>query len=549
MQNHDHHDHHDHVRPPGIIALFAIVGIVAVVAAGLLVPGTPMVYPAPVAHAAQACSDPTEPNNAPAEAQPLALDEVQSHAFCTSGDEDWFSFTAEAGSWYRIETVNLGTYTDTILELYASDGTTLIAADDDGSDAALASRIVVQLEQPGTHYLKVTELHSNMGPGYTYDLQLTTESCTDTYEPDNTPAEATPIALATLQSHALCTTGDEDWLAFTAEPGGFYAIETSNLSPNTDTVLELYQPDGVTLIASNDDSGGTLASRIIAQLPAAGPYYIRVQQLGDSGSPTYTYDIQVQRSHCNDLYEPDNSAAEARPIEPGIPQTHALCTTGDEDWVAFTPVPGTTYRIETTNLMTGTDTVLELYQPDGVTMITANDDLGSGLASALVWSFPTTATYYLKASHFSGRGDPEYTYDLLITPVECADSYEPNDSPAAATFFALGTTQRHTFCTTGDADWVTFTGTAGERMVIETRNLAPGTDTVLELYGSDGTSLISFNDDYSAEVPLASRLEVHIRATDTYYVRVVQYNGTGGPGFAYDLAISRQQPPPPLLRP
>lgn len=52
----------------------------------------------------------------------------------------------------------------------------------------------------------------------------------------------------------------------------------------------------------------------------------------------------------------------------------------DEDWVWFVPHPGATYRIETTDLLHGADTTLELFR-DCATSLAFDDDGGAGLAS------------------------------------------------------------------------------------------------------------------------------------------------------------------------
>ena len=68
-----------------------------------------------------------------------------------------------------------------------------------------------------------------------------------------------------------------------------YTIWTANLSPEsspdgyfTDTVLELYKSDGVTLLDENDDYAGTNASRIEWQAPEDGTYLVKVYNFNPS---------------------------------------------------------------------------------------------------------------------------------------------------------------------------------------------------------------------------------------------------------------------------
>ncbi len=101
----------------------------------------------------------------------------------------------------------------------------------------------------------------------------------DALEPDNTPQTAS--SYAGIQQHTFQDSGDVDWTKFSVpqadvDAGVRYRLQTADLGPGMDTVLELYGSDGTTLINSNDNSGSSLASTILWQPPAAGTYYVRV---------------------------------------------------------------------------------------------------------------------------------------------------------------------------------------------------------------------------------------------------------------------------------
>jgi len=102
---------------------------------------------------------------------------LQSHTFHVVTDTDWVSFTVPAGdagsAVYRIETLNLGWGMDTVLYLYALDGTTLIDSDDDGGEGS-ASLIVWTPVATGTYYVMV-EPYSSGSTAYcdaVYDLEI-----------------------------------------------------------------------------------------------------------------------------------------------------------------------------------------------------------------------------------------------------------------------------------------------------------------------------------------------------------------------------------------
>jgi len=127
------------------------------------------------------------------------------------------------------------------------------------------------------------------------DVRGTTYSPDDAYEPDATFAQGSLINTEGVsQRHSFNFPGDSDWIRFWADANTTYLIKTSDLASGSDTVLELYQTDGTTRIAYNDDSNGTLASRIVWTSTDAGYYFARVRHYSPSASgPSTEYGISV----------------------------------------------------------------------------------------------------------------------------------------------------------------------------------------------------------------------------------------------------------------
>lgn len=99
----------------------------------------------------------------------------------------------------------------------------------------------------------------------------------DAYENNDGSAENATL-LTGAQLHNFDRMEDVDWVKFDAVAGRTYQIGTAGLGESADTYLYLYDQDGNTLISSNDDWGGSLASLIYWTAPANGVYYIRVRQ-------------------------------------------------------------------------------------------------------------------------------------------------------------------------------------------------------------------------------------------------------------------------------
>lgn len=129
----------------------------------------------------------------------------------------------------------------------------------------------------------------------TYWNEFLLFSYTDAYEPDDVYTASSAIVLnGPSQIHNFHDAGDHDWITFDAVAGIRYIIETADLGPDSDTYLFLYDHDGTTVLFSNDDSGGGLASRIIWTCPATGAYYAMVRQSDDiTHGPTAYYHLAV----------------------------------------------------------------------------------------------------------------------------------------------------------------------------------------------------------------------------------------------------------------
>ncbi|MBI5962990.1 MAG: peptidoglycan DD-metalloendopeptidase family protein [Chloroflexi bacterium] len=116
---------------------------------------------------------------------------------------------------------------------------------------------------------------------YSSGIQICTASL-DSFENDSIYTNASLLAVGDSQIHNFNVPGDKDWIKFNAVVGKTYAISTSGLGASNDTYLSLSGPDGITLLASNDDNNDTLASQITWQPTIAGTYYILVNHWNPS---------------------------------------------------------------------------------------------------------------------------------------------------------------------------------------------------------------------------------------------------------------------------
>ncbi|MGA2799628.1 MAG: S8 family serine peptidase, partial [Thermoguttaceae bacterium] len=114
---------------------------------------------------------PDDYGNNPASAAAIAVGSTTSGSIETGGDQDWFKFQAVAGKKYLISTTLAG-LTDSVLTLYAGNGTTQLAYNDDIASNNPASRIQWTAPASGTYFIKTTAYDTHQTGGYKLSLTL-----------------------------------------------------------------------------------------------------------------------------------------------------------------------------------------------------------------------------------------------------------------------------------------------------------------------------------------------------------------------------------------
>ena len=124
--------------------------------------------------------DAGEPNDSVAAALPIPTNGTNHRTYFADvnnndvgePDSDFFSFPAVSGTTYTIETLNLWSKANTSLQLLASNGTTILASNDNRAAGDDSSLIVYTATASGTLYIK--SFHAaDLGIYGSYDLRVT----------------------------------------------------------------------------------------------------------------------------------------------------------------------------------------------------------------------------------------------------------------------------------------------------------------------------------------------------------------------------------------
>ncbi len=132
---------------------------------------------------------------------------------------------------------------------------------------------------------------------------------------------------------------------------------------------------------------------------------------------------------CTDAYEADNVWNKAKVIIiNAAPQPHNFHQAGDVDYVRFAALAGQLLTMTTSDLGSGVETTLTLYDTDGVSQLAYNNlDPLNPPASRIDWVASASGTYFLRAAHFDAEvGGCAMAYHLSV--VETTPTVTPTST-------------------------------------------------------------------------------------------------------------------------
>jgi hypothetical protein len=237
------------------------------------------------------------------------------------------------------------------------------------------------------------------------------------------------------------------------------------------------------MVASNDDSGGSLNAAIRYTLVESGDYRIVARTFGSTST--------------GGLYDLTLSTITSTAIEPGqMLDTTVVDPTGDIYTFSAANADHVQIRMESTDF----DSYLELYGPDG-TMVMSNDDGAGNLNSLIDTILYSSGEYMIIARPLNSSSSGDYRLTLAIngTLIPSTPSYGgmvPSPSVIVVTAtpapFAtevvnpqtiiLGETRVDMGLAAAGDQWA-FEGRGGETVLVEVRSY--DFDPVIELYDSN----------------------------------------------------------------
>jgi hypothetical protein len=307
--------------------------------------------------------------------------EIFIEQFDTTAFAALYYFEGETDDWIVVDLAarSIGSSIEPVVGLFTDDFEVLSFAE---TVSGGEPQLVYSLPDPGRYYLLVMSPDESYGQGDEAFFEITLTRG-EPPEPGGGVIEVGETVEGSLQR------GIHDEWTFTAEAGSFVTISMN--SEAFDAFLELYDSSG-TLLAQNDDAGGSLNSMIrFFEIPTTGTYSIHARSYsGTQGGP---YTLSLEQGAVG--------AGSEGSIEPGETIEGELAFGERSEWT-FDGVAGQMVTISLTS--EEFDSYLELLGP-GRSSLIADDD-GGGFPHAMIDGFvlPETGLYTIIVRSFGDRG-------------------------------------------------------------------------------------------------------------------------------------------------
>jgi hypothetical protein len=364
------------------------------------------------------------------------------------------------------------------------------------------------------------------GTRLSYTAEITTGELPcedDAAEPDDAPAEATPIEAGVTRSGTLCP-GDRDVFRIDTQPGRTYRVSLAFEHRFGDLDLELLAGDGTTILQRAASTRSLEELEHVAT--AAGPLFARITGVGTATNGYYLSVTSIEGQSCpRDTMTPNQSPAAAKTLFEGVYENLVACADAP-DWYVVDLNGG-----ESLTVLALTD------DPGSLELALYGDPTGAPVASASKDAFGFTeldetlarGRYFYRVSTSAG----ELVYDLLQEVREPAGPCQPDrfDGGGAPPELGDGVVTRLRLCTAGELDRFAVTLAPWQRV------------TILTSHPEDARTAVTLRDPAGGlvtsgvEVGGGTYVEQVVETGGLYTVEIRAEGGTAP--VVYDLAVFR----------
>jgi len=429
----------------------------------------------------------------------------QSYATTVPGQNVYLSFTVSAGQYQELELTNIN------------------------SPGGTGNSVQVQVYNASGGYVTGTSCSGSTSPGAdcrwklwnlaagTYSIVITPSGSTSSFNVLLQPDITGPTLSAGTPATVTLGSGQVEWLTFSGTAGENAALNLSGVSttPSGQNVcVTVYSPSVGTITTSNSMTYGCTNSQTtlnLSNLPATGTYTAVVEQQ-TNGVPA-TAQLTLGTDTTNTV--PSN----------GTSQNYAAMVAGQNIYLNFSTSAGQYLELELTNVNSpggsSNSVQVQIYNASGgyVTGTGCSGSTSPGADCRLkLWNL-AAGTYSIIVAPGGGG---ESSFNVLLQPDVTGQALTAG-TPATV---ALGT---------GQVEWLTFSGTAGETVALDLSSVSTtpsGQNVCVTVYSpSVGTITTSNSMTYTCATSQSTLTLSNLPATGTY-TAVVEQQTYGFPATA-----------------
>lgn len=236
--------------------------------------------------------DPAEPNDEPAAATGVTLDEVRRPAIFPSGDRDWFRVTVPGRGYLTVEARNAPGEIEPEIRLARFDewaGETTEVRD---WHAPPASAFV---QDSGAYYVEIRDAYDDGAAETPFEVRIRLLEDVDPAEPNDGPEDAASLQVPDSVAVAIFPDGDRDWFRFQAGSAGTLAIRAVGETGETEPEVRLHRPSPEGM-GETEEIGDWQGLPAEVEVPDAGEYLLELRDAYDDQGHPEAFGLQVRRS-------------------------------------------------------------------------------------------------------------------------------------------------------------------------------------------------------------------------------------------------------------
>ncbi|MEA1884195.1 MAG: hypothetical protein U9N62_06720 [Thermotogota bacterium] len=370
-------------------------------------------------------------------------------------DRDYYYFNVEKAGEYKVKVTGkdqasrpgvrvLNGNTSTLLNWsWAEVGVPQIEITFDQGFLNLGDKVCIEIAQYGDNLVM------------DYNVQLSVNTISDNYEPNNRFKEAMEIKAHGEIREFIFPKGDRDYYKFDISEAGrlnvYYSHEDVSMRP------------GMRLIScENSTLHNWLAARDVGKMvefshdfAAPEKVYLELNNHGDNRRSMLTYLLKTEFIPVRDVHEPNNRFKEAKMIPVGQTTTAFIFPRGDRDYYKFVvDKPGVLdVKIATKNPLSRLAVRMISIENSAV----RNWEAAKENSQEIEFSIELLAgTYLMEVNQYGDNHASLIPYQLDLTLTPSNDPYEPNKSFAEAVEIGLNKPINATIFPRGDRDYYKF---------------------------------------------------------------------------------------------